>query len=391
MTTQTPSPTPTPDATTPPTGRVVDGGTAFIDGVIAYRGAVLVTLAASWTVFMLAVICAGIGAVLGALSAPLALLHPLGTVFGTSPYATGLDGPALALAAAGGAVAGATAGFTLVVTQDPLPTLATALGGITGGAILAWLVVSACYDGEEEVLRPRGDRSPVWEEKERLDPLLTGAGAALGLDVDTLPPVLVRDSSIPTAWACMRVVVVTRGLLETLDDEELASILAHELAHWMAGHPMGQRFVWAAGLPLVLAQKAALVLTTSQSRILAAVGWTLFWPVLLTVRIVIAPYYAEHQRACEFAADDAVTAAGPLYREGLKRALRKLSILETPQSSWEAALTRSHPPTPVRIDRLISPEEAARRKAIRAQEKARRRAAAARQHNPQGPAAGAPD
>jgi len=50
-----------------------------------------------------------------------------------------------------------------------------------------------------------------------------------------------------------------------------------------------------------------------------------------------------------------------LYREGLRRALTKLSIIEAPHTGWEAALIRSHPPMALRVERLVSPQEAAHR------------------------------
>jgi len=94
----------------------------------------------------------------------------------------------------------------------------------------------------------RGYRELSRREKARLYPLLKDAGRRMGLPV--VPELWISDAQKPGAWAHMRGIVVTRGLLgdydaseaapkPDLDDTALTAILAHELHHWDCGDVVG--------------------------------------------------------------------------------------------------------------------------------------------------------
>ncbi len=327
----------------------------------SYGLVVMLVLIVTWSGFLIAVEGAGIGAIIGAIAAPLALIHPFSPYSALTPYASGVDWSILVVAALTGSVLGALGGFGFVYAGSLTVGLAVVGGGLCAGTIMGigWIDHIATF--EPLMLRWQGYRRASWDEFERIGPLFEGAAVALGVTVSTVPDLLMRDDALPRAGAYMRTIILTRGLLDTLDDEELAGILAHELAHWAAGHPVGQRMVWTCGLPLVLIQQIALWFKDSTNGFVAFGGWVVFWPVNVTVRFLLAPLYAWASQTCEYGADARVRAAGDLYREGLKRALTKLSVIEVPQTTWEAVLTRTHPSADLRIERLASDDEMRRR------------------------------
>ena len=104
--------------------------------------------------------------------------------------------------------------------------LPVTLAGILLFAVAYWWHVSA-------VRRDTGFRYVDNEDEPRLCRLIEPLIIAAGLRT---PYVAVIDSSALNAFACgvrdsHMVVVVTRGLIDGLDDEELEAVLAHELIH----------------------------------------------------------------------------------------------------------------------------------------------------------------
>ncbi len=333
-------------------------------GLVTYRGALVLALLAAWTGLAAAVELAALGALLGA-GATLVTLHNTLSAYATpGPFWAGIDG-AVALAAAGaGALAGAVGGVSVVYGGSVLAAPDVIKTEVWTGLVFTVIVTIAIYVVEPWLLTRRGYRRLAWQEDERVTRLLTAAAETLLFDIDTLPRVLIKDTLDPGAWAQMRVIVLTRGLLDLLDDDELAGVLCHELHHWHAGHPVGQRLVWAAALPLVLAQSVALWVQGFRSGLVRLIGWLLFWPVHALIRFAIAPTFAARGRSYEYRADAAAAQSNEAYREGLERALTKLSLLEAPRNGWEATLIRSHPPTALRIERLASSEEREERERI---------------------------
>lgn len=342
-----------------PSGRTV--WSALWAGCQTYRAALALGVIAGWTTFVIAVEVAGFVAVYSAVAGLIAATHALGAAALPGPYGAGAGGSITIVAALAAGVSGALGGFLVVAGATILLAPQVVLAELITGTLIALLTTVTTFRLEPWILERLGYRRMAWDERERLTPLIRDAATALGLDVDALPAILIVDTVDTHAWATMRAIVFTRGLTEMLDDEELAGIFAHELAHWRAGHPVGERLLWAAALPLVVAQGIALWFGQSRSELVKFLAWLLFWPVNLTIRFVIAPVHGRYSRAYEFAADASAADAGVLYREGLRRALTKLSIIEAPRTGWEAALIRSHPPTALRVERLVSPQEAARR------------------------------
>ena len=111
------------------------------------------------------------------------------------------------------------------------------LGGI-GGAAIAFVIALAMnawsfWNSDKAVLRMQGAR-PVTRTDE---PELVGMVEDLSKKGDLpTPAVYIMDTSQPNAFATGRdpenaAVAVTRGLMNTCSKDELAGVIAHELAH----------------------------------------------------------------------------------------------------------------------------------------------------------------
>ncbi|MEM7043590.1 MAG: zinc metalloprotease HtpX [Pseudomonadota bacterium] len=111
------------------------------------------------------------------------------------------------------------------------------LGG-TGGALIAFVIALGMnawsfWNSDKAVLRMQGARPVTRAEA----PSLVGMVEDLARKGDMpTPAVYIMDTSQPNAFATGRdpnnaAVAVTRGLMNTCSDEELAGVIAHELAH----------------------------------------------------------------------------------------------------------------------------------------------------------------
>jgi heat shock protein HtpX len=106
-------------------------------------------------------------------------------------------------------------------------------GIIVAALLLGSLSLVQYFFSDKLALRSMGAR----EVSESEYPSLHRSVTRLSQQADVPKPrVAVADSSVPNAFAAGRnqqnsVVCVTTGLLETLDDDELDGVLAHELAH----------------------------------------------------------------------------------------------------------------------------------------------------------------
>jgi heat shock protein HtpX len=218
-----------------------------------------------------------------------------------------------------------------------------------------------------------------------LDPLIAKAGIHR-------PRVWVLPSPSPNAFAATAlgrpVIGVTSGLLDRLDDDELAGALGHEVGHLMHGDGLYLGwFVAVVSLLTVLTVvcvSVSLALAASGGRrrrrkddvsaALALVGLVGFFASLVigTTGVIIARLAAlASLRQREYAADtrSALLTGHPLW---LASALRRMdrglpepvanrspvaalfTVPATAQSSWWDRIFATHPPTRDRIARLES-------------------------------------
>ena len=107
-----------------------------------------------------------------------------------------------------------------------------------GGALIAFLIALAMngwayWNSDQAVLRMHGARPASRASAPELFGLVEQLVRRAGLP---MPKVYLLETSQPNAFATGRdpehaAVAVTRGLLQALDSEELAGVLAHELGH----------------------------------------------------------------------------------------------------------------------------------------------------------------
>lgn len=272
-----------------PSGRTV--WSALWAGFGTYRAALALGVIVGWTTFVIAVELAGFVAAYSAVSGLIAATQALGAAHLPGPYGAGAGGSIAIVAALAAGVSGAVAGFLFVVGGSIVLAPQVVLAELITGALIALMTTMITFRFEPWILERLGYRRMAWDERERLTPLIRDTATALGLDVEALPAIVIVDTVDTRAWATMRAIALTRGLTDLLDDEELAGVVAHELAHWQAGHPVGERLLWAAALPLVLAQAITLWFGQSRSELVKFAAWLLFWPVNVTIRWVIAPVH----------------------------------------------------------------------------------------------------
>lgn len=197
------------------------------------RPAVLTALLVSWTGVWLAPWGAVLGGFVGMLAAGgfatgWAVEHHL--------YEIGA-GPAVSVVSLSfGLVLGALAGCALAVAAGAANPVAGVVSVGLGGA-LTFAVVILLAALERSMLGLRGYRRLSRDEARRVAPLLQQV--AVEMELNGLPRFAMSDTVLPNAWTHMRTIVLTAGLLEMLDDAELAAVLAHELHHWREGDAIG--------------------------------------------------------------------------------------------------------------------------------------------------------
>lgn len=266
-----------------------------------------------------------------------------------------------------GFLAGSAFTLASVLSMHLLPAVVS----VACGAIIAFIVVLCNATAERAILRLRGYRRLSRREVRRVAPLVRDIADAMALS--GLPRFAMADNLVPNAWAHMRTVVLTTGLLQVLDDDELTAVLAHELHHWHFGDAVGQRVIWAAALPLAIllnfgawiggvgvigvgSQESRSEAEVGRQRpqgVLAMVGWLISWAPRVITEYVLVPVSAATQRRYEYEADAAAAAIG--HASGLSSALRKLEVFEGGRTGWERAMTATHPPTELRIEALDAP------------------------------------
>ncbi len=303
----------------------------------------VVTWGGVWGVLLFAAYGAVFGAVLGLAGGLVA------SSYGLVPWGLGPT------AQTGGVLAGALAGLAqgvayflgLTAITGPVSFLAKLFPGLLVAILL--LVLAVVF--ERELLGLRGARRMSRREADRIAPLVDEI--CDGWRTGGRPGVLVNDRPGFGASAHTTHLVLDRGLLEQLNDDELAGVLAHELHHWRKGDAVGLAAVWACGWPVILVFNAIeWVMRTVGAALplLTLILWILFWPFALALRLLIAPVVGLFSRRHEYGADAAAVAAG--HGEGLYRALEQLRDVEPGRSGWERTVAATHPPTELRLEAI---------------------------------------
>jgi Zn-dependent protease with chaperone function len=336
-----------------------DGAEWLRNGVKRHPWGVSAALVFGWTGVWLGLWGAAFGLVVGALVS-------LGTVdtsaLGSEVTRLGGGQSITIVSILAGMFFGAIGGFVAVVRYIVAATPWEWIVAIASGAILATIITVCVATFERLGLRMRGYRRLSRDEVRRVAPLVREVAEAM--DLDGLPRFAMDDSVIPNAWTHMRTIVITAGLLQTLDDAELRSVLAHELQHWRSGDAVGLHVVWAAAWPIAITLNLGMLIAGRNQYvpvqgparfrgILVLIGWAIAWPAWVILRLVIAPAVAASQRRYEYDADAAAAQLG--YAAALISALRKMGAFEGGRTGWEQAMMATHPPTELRIEALQPP------------------------------------
>lgn len=340
------------------------------------RAGTLVGLVAAWFNVPLVLFMAGIGAVFGGLvglfSGSLAgpgVLDRLGTVFSVFiplPIDVAELLPTAAVQVGGiiGALLGMVTGalklawltfsgaWVLLHMGDPLWPWMVACGQVATAVFLGVLYTFYSTTTEAWRLRLAGVRRPSRRESAWLEPIVRQAAKRIGA---TSAPILrIDDSREPNATAGARHIIINQGLLEFLnyDDDAVAGVIAHEVAHWHHGDPVAMAWGKGVALPLYLAHNLAVrVQEAARWGPLRILVWVVLWSVSATMRGLVVPLHARYWRRCEYAADAAAARAG--YGPGLYRALSLIRrSFDGARTGWDQSMLATHPPTELRLERL---------------------------------------
>ena len=328
----------------------------FFNGFMRQPWGTLVAILAGWTGLVIALWAAALGLVLGIF---LALGAFAATSFVHTLFHAGAGESLTFVGVVTGALAGAGGSFVAVYGHALFGSPGHVLVSLASGAVLAIVIVVVIATFEGDLLRLRGYRRLTRDEVRRISPLLQQIGVEMNLR-DT-PRFAMADLPVPNAWTHMRHIVLSTALLETLNDAELAAVLEHEMYHWRYAHSVGQHFVWACAWPIAVLYNLGMRLSGYSVEVQAGgrsigrgivpfLAWCLLWPSWILTRLLIVPAVAARTRRQEYEADAA--AAENNRGPALISALKKLSAFECGRTGWEAALSATHPPTALRIERL---------------------------------------
>src|SRR5712692_267819 len=142
--------------------------------------------------------------------------------------------------------------------------------------LVAWATLSllgiTVWDALEPlILRWLGGRSPSWLERERLD-------RALG---SVRPEVVVLDAPEPWLGHGLRTLIVSRALLDLLEDRAVQGILTQAVHEVHCASLAGELAVWLGNLPLVIGRVLGVWLTQLGRLLALVVGSSLVVPILL--------------------------------------------------------------------------------------------------------------
>ncbi len=329
----------------------------FYHGLFRQPLGALFALLAGYTALFIALWYAALGMFLGVIVA-LGAMHKNG--FTEALFHAGAGTSVTAVGVGAGALVGAGGGFTAFYPNTLLANELTVIGGLVAGAILAVAIVAVIAIFEGQLLSIRGYRQLSRDEVRRVSPLLQQLG--IDMKLSNVPRFAMQDAANPAAWAHMRHIVLTTGLLDHLDDRELTAVIGHELEHWRVGDSVGLHFVWACAWPIMLLYNVAAIVSgrvpetgekrqpTSPHPVITMIAWIIVWPAWILIKFPITLSVRKRMREQEYAADAAVKAIG--YGDALISALDKLRLWGEARTGWERALYATHPPTQLRIAEL---------------------------------------
>ncbi len=260
-----------------------------------------------------------------------------------------------------GVFVGALYGLAFIYTEF-FNNLLTIIVGLISGLIVSlfslWLIVHF----EDQLLRLRGYRELSRREKQLIDPIVDDILQRMSI-AGPRPIFYVSDSKEPGAWTHANSIVLAKGLLGVYDDSEnppmpdmphnaFAAVVAHEISHWARADGVGIRAVWACCWPIVAVYNFACILGRSPNRKFTTLGWILFWPAWVSIKLMIFTL-ASAMRTSEYEADARTASLGDEYRVGLRTALGEFQEdWERPRTGWEDVLQATHPSIEHRLQQL---------------------------------------
>jgi Zn-dependent protease with chaperone function len=264
----------------------------------------------------------------------------------------------------GGAVVGVFVGALYGVAFiyiEFFNNLVTIIVGLISGLIVSLFTLWLLVHFEDQLLRLRGYRELSRREKQLIDPIVDEILQRMSI-AGPRPIFYVSDSKEPAAWTHANSIVLAQGLLGAYDVSEnppmpdmphnaFAAVVAHEISHWARADGVGIRAVWACCWPIVAVYNFACILGRSPNRKFTTLGWILFWPAWVSIKLVTA-ILASAMRASEYEADARTASLGDEYRVGLRTALGEFRDWEAPRTGWEDVLQATHPSIEHRLQRL---------------------------------------
>jgi hypothetical protein len=174
--------------------------------------------------------------------------------------------------------------FSIASTVALSIVTAALLGAPLALALLGWMVtglvsVKVWRTAERLVLRRFEARPPSRLERERLDLV-----PELAAKASSKPPkieVLVVDRAEPWLRSGLRCLVISRGLLDLLEDRALVGLLSQAAREVPSANLAGEMLVWLSNVPLLSAWLFSRWLNQLGRLLAVAVGGSLVLPLLL--------------------------------------------------------------------------------------------------------------
>jgi hypothetical protein len=147
----------------------------------------------------------------------------------------------------------------------PVPASLVAWATLSLFGITAWRAL------EPLICRCLGGRTPSWLERERLERAL----GSVRLDV------LVLDAAEPWLGHGLRTLIVSRALLDLLEDRATQGLLTQVVQEVRSASLAGELAVWLGSLPLLVGRVIGIWLTRLGRLLALVVGSSLVVPILL--------------------------------------------------------------------------------------------------------------